>query len=468
MTIQVGIGDESERHTRRAVLEQTIASGMPQVRADLKRLVRIPSVWADPEYVADTEECAAAVAELARELGPETLHVLRSEGGGPAVIARWPAPPGQPTILLYAHHDVQPSGGDERWTSDPFEPTERDGRLYGRGTADDKAGVMTHLAAIRAFGGEPPVGVTLFVEGEEESGSPTLPDLLHEHHDLLAADIIVIADSANPAVDVPAVTTTLRGAVDVVVEVAMLTGPTHSGFHGGPVGDALTALCHMLSSLHDKDGEVAVAGLRSTIGADASVLTTSEKEFRSEAGLLEGTELLGSGTLPERLWHKPAIAVLGIDAPEVEGSANVLVPQARARVGMRIAPDEEAIAARDRLADHLRGHVPWGAHVSVSPGVGVGEPVRLNTKGEVYRIAKRVLADAYGNPTVETGIGASIPFITEFSRAFPDATVLVTGVGDPASRWHGIDESLSLEMFHKGILAEVFMLDELDTTSSHL
>ncbi|WP_035855323.1 M20/M25/M40 family metallo-hydrolase [Cryptosporangium arvum] len=434
---------------------------VPGARADLERLVRIPSIWADPAHAEDTEASAALVAELAGALGPESVRILRADGGAPAVVARWPAPEGQPTVLLYAHHDVQPTGGDELWTSPPFEPTERDGRLYGRGAADDKAGVLTHLAVLRAYDGRPPVGVTLFIEGEEESGSPTLPALLREHHELLAADVIVIADAANPAVDVPALTTSLRGLVDLVVEVSMLERPVHSGVYGGPIGDALTALVHTLASLHDEKGEVAVAGLRRNADTDAANLDGADDEFLAEAGLLEGVALLGSGSVQERATQAPAISVLGVDAPTVAAASNVLLPRARAVVSARLAPGEDASAARELLTEHLRAHVPWGAHVEITPHSGIAEPFRLDTVGSAYDAARAAFAEAYGNAVVEIGIGGSIPFIAEFARTFPGAAVLVTGVGDPASRWHGIDESLSIAMFGTGARAEAFLLDEL-------
>ncbi|ODT97869.1 MAG: dipeptidase, partial [Pseudonocardia sp. SCN 72-86] len=337
-------------------------------------------------------------------------------------------------------------------------PTERDGRLYGRGAADDKAGVMTHLATLRAFGGKPPVGVTLFVEGEEESGSPTLTALLAEHRDLLAADVIIIADAANPATDVPALTTTLRGLVDVVVEVSMLEQPVHSGVFGGPVGDALTALCKALASLHDDKGEVAVPGL---VRTESEAPDMDEATFRSTVGLLDGVELLGSGTIPDRTNLKPAIAVLGIDAPRVADASNVLLPRARAMVSMRLAPGEDALAAQQALSEHLRAHVPWGAHVSIEAGAGVAEPFALQSTGSAYDAARSAYSRAYGNSVVEMGIGGSIPFIAEFARTFPGAAVLVTGVGDPASRWHGIDESLDLAMFGRGVLAEAYFLQTL-------
>jgi acetylornithine deacetylase/succinyl-diaminopimelate desuccinylase-like protein len=446
-----------------ADLAAAVEAVLPAARADLEDLVRIPSIWADAAHADDTRRSAEAVAGLARAGGAERVQVVAADGGAPAVIAHWPAEhPGAPTVLLYAHHDVQPTGGDELWTTPPFEPSERDGRLYGRGAADDKAGVMTHLAVLRAFGGRPPVNVVLFVEGEEESGSPTLPALLREHHAELACDVIVIADSANPAVDVPALTTSLRGLVDCVVEVALLERPVHSGLFGGPVGDALTALCRTLASLHDDKGHVAVPGLRHN-HSDAP--EPDEATFRADAGLLDGVELLGTGTIPERTWHGPAVAVLGIDAPRVAEASNVLLPRARAMVSMRLAPGEDPARAQEALAEHLRTHVPWGAHVTVTHGTGAA-PYELRAVGEVYDLARRTFAQAYGNAAVETGIGGSIPFIAEFARTFPGAAVLVTGVGDPASRWHGIDESLHLEMFGRGVLAEALLLDDLTEASS--
>ncbi|WP_226370128.1 dipeptidase [Pseudonocardia oceani] len=435
-----------------------VQAALPGARADLERLVRIPSIWADPSHADDTRRSADAVADLARAAGAADVGVIAVEGGAPAVLAHWPAPEGAPTVLLYAHHDVQPTGGDDEWTSPPFEPTERDGRLYARGAADDKAGVMTHLAVLRAFDGRPPVGVTLFIEGEEESGSPTLSALLREHHDALACDVIVIADAGNPAIDVPALTTSLRGLVDVVIEVSMLERPVHSGVYGGPVGDALTALCRTLASLHDDDGEVAVPGL---VHGRSDAPEFDEATFRSDVGLLEGVDLIGCGTIPERSWNKPAAAVLGIDAPRVDDSSNVLLPRARAAVSLRLAPGDDAAKARDALTEHLRAHVPWGARVDVRPHHGTAEPFSIDATGAAYDAARRSFAHAFGNDVVETGIGGSIPFIAEFARTFPGAAVLVTGVGDPASRWHGIDESLDLGMFGRGVLAEALLLADL-------
>ncbi|HEX4359941.1 MAG TPA: dipeptidase [Pseudonocardia sp.] len=444
----------------RPAIETAVDAVLPEARADLEALVKIPSIWADPAHHDDTRRSAEAVAELARAAGAESVDVLAAEGGAPAVVAHWPAPPGAPTVMLYAHHDVQPTGGDEQWTSPPFEPTERDGRLYGRGAADDKAGVMTHFAVLRALRSLPgglPVGITLFIEGEEESGSPTLTALLAEHHARLAADVIIIADSSNPAVDVPALTTSLRGLVDCTVELRMLERPAHSGVYGGPLGDALTALCRLLATLHDDKGRVAVSGL---VHNTSDVPDLDEATFRSDAGVLDGVELIGAGTLPERLWQQPAISVLGIDAPRVSEVSNVLLPSARAVISMRLAPGEDPAGAQRALTEHLTSHAPWGANVAVTPGAAA-DPFELDPVGAVYDAARRTFSAAYGNEAVEVGIGGSIPFIGEFARTFPGAAVLVTGVGDPKSRWHGIDESLHLGMFGHAVLAEALLLAEL-------
>lgn len=438
-------------------LRSTLDRGLSDARADLEHLVRIPSISADPAHRDDVAQAADAVAALARAAGAAHVEVVSADGGAPAVLASWPAPEGAPTVLLYAHLDVQPTGPAEQWTSPPFEPVERDGRLYARGAADDKAGVMMHLAVLRAFDGRPPVGVVLFIEGEEEIGSPTLPALLAAHSDRLRSDVIVIADSANAAVDVPSFTTSLRGLVDVMVEVRLLERPVHSGMFGGPVGDALTALCRLLATLHDEHGDVAVAGLH--VGSsDAPDLDAAV--FSKDVGLVgEGTHL-GTGTLPERLWHHPAISVIGMDAPSTADASNVLLPHARAKISLRLAPGDEGPRALEALSAHLRASAPWGADVLVTPGA-VAEPFSLEAKGDVYDLAREAFAEAYGNAAVEAGIGGSIPFIAEFARAYPGATVLVTGVGDPASRWHGIDESLHLGMWQRACLAEALLLARL-------
>ncbi|MBC7373585.1 MAG: dipeptidase [Frankiales bacterium] len=440
-----------------AELQDAVRREMPRARSDLEALVRIPTISSDPAHAGDVAQAVGAVADLARDAGAADVQVVSTAGGQPALIATWPAPEGAPTVLLYAHLDVQPTGPAEQWTSLPFEPTERDGRLYGRGAADDKAGVLMHLAVLRAFDGRPPVGVVLFLEGEEEIGSPTLPALLAEHRDLLRSDVIVIADSANASVDVPAFTTSLRGLVDVIVACRVLERPVHSGIYGGAVPDALTALCRLLATLHDDAGDVAIAGLHTS---RSPAPEPDLDGFRADAGVLPGVRLIGTGTVPERLWHKPALAVLGMDVPSTEAASNVLLPSARAKLSLRLAPGQDEHDALKALTNHLVEHAVWGSEVEVTTG-SIGGAFALEAVGDVYDLAREVFEQAYGNAPVETGIGGSIPFIAEFARTYPGATVLVTGVGDPASRWHGIDESLHLGMWERACLAEALLLSRL-------
>jgi acetylornithine deacetylase/succinyl-diaminopimelate desuccinylase-like protein len=429
---------------------------LPSVRADLEDLVRIESVWADPARHDEVRRSADAVAKLLSAAGFGDVRIV-SEGGAPAVIARHPAPPGAPTVLLYAHHDVQPEGDPAQWASPPFEPTERDGRLYGRGSADDKAGIATHLAAFRAHGGNPPVGVTVFVEGEEESGSPSLGALLGAHHDLLAADVIVIADSDNWSTEIPSLTVSLRGLADCVVEVATLDHGLHSGMWGGVVPDALTALVRVLASLHDDDGNVAVAGLHEGTAADVDY---PAERVREDTDLLDGVAEIGSGSVPQRLWAKPSITVIGIDTTSIASSSNTLIPRARAKVSMRVAPGGDARAHLDTLTRHLEAHAPWGARVTVTPG-DVGQPYAIDASGPVYDAARAAFRQAWGTDAIDMGVGGSIPFIAAFADAYPEAKILVTGVEDPATQAHSIDESLHLGVLERAAISEALLLEKL-------
>ncbi len=434
---------------------------LPSVVADLERLVRIRSVSADPGAADEVRVAADAVAELARAAGAVDVAILSVAGGAPAVVAHWPAPDGTPTVLLYAHHDVQPTGERADWTSEPFQPAERDGRLYGRGAADDKAGVMAHVAALRAFDGKPPVGVTLFVEGEEEIGSPTFTQFLETYRDELAADVIVVADSVNWTIDTPALTTSLRGLVDGVVEVRVLDHAVHSGMFGGPVLDALTSLCRLLATLHDGNGDVAVSGL---VRRKAKEVDYPESRYRAEAGVLDGVALSGTGSLGDRLWTKPALSVIALDATPVADAANVLVHVARAKVSLRLAPGQDPRSALDALGDHLRSHAEFGAEVTFTDGA-LGPPCELDTSKPAYDAARDAFAGAFGKPPVELGLGGTIPFIAEFATTFPDAAILVTGVEDPDSRAHGADESLHLGQFALVCLAEALLLDRLTSAA---
>ncbi len=430
---------------------------LPAARESLERLVRIPSVSADPAARSHLEASAAEVARQLEEAGLDEVEVVRAADGLPAVLGRSPAPPGAPTVLLYAHHDVQPVGDPAAWDSDPFEPVERDGRLYGRGAADDKAGVVVHCAALRALGDDLGVGVTVLVEGEEEIGSPTLPALLAEHRERLAADVLVLADSTNWRIGVPALTTSLRGGVSVVVEIATLRHGVHSGVYGGPVPDALTVLVRLLATLHDERGDVAVASLARS---EAEPLDLTDERLRADAGMLEGVRLIGSGSLTSRLWRRPALSVLGIDAPPVDQAGGALVPAARARIALRIAPGDDAAAARDALVRHLEERVPWGAQVRVTAGEPVA-PYSARTTGPAYDAARLAFSEAWGVAPVEIGVGGSIGFVAMFAEAFPDAEVLITGVEDPDTRAHAANESLHLGDFERACLAEALLLSTL-------
>lgn len=431
---------------------------MPGVRADLEALTRIPSVSLDSFDQRHVEDSAAATAELLRAEGLE-VEIVR-EGGRPAVIGHLPAPEGAPTVLLYAHHDVQPPGDDADWDTPVFEPTQVGERLYARGVADDKAGIMAHVAALRAHGGRPPVGVTVFVEGEEEVGSDSLPTILERHGDRLACDAIVLADSHNWKIGVPALTTTLRGLVRVVVEVRALGHGVHSGMYGGAVPDGLTALCRLLATLHDEAGDVAVPGLLTSEAAD---LEFSEEDLRADSGLSQGVRPIGSGSYLSRLWTRPSMTVIGIDAPSVDRAANLLTPVGRAKLSMRIHPREVPQTAYLALKEHLERNAPWGCQVTVTLD-DEGRGFAADAQGPVYDVARAAFREAWeGVEPVDIGVGGSIPFVAAFAERFPDAAILVTGVEDPDTRAHAANESLHLGEFERVCLAEALLLQRLAT-----
>ncbi|MFN8191769.1 MAG: dipeptidase [Nocardioidaceae bacterium] len=434
-----------------------LADVLPGVRRDLETLVRIQSVSADPERAGEVRRSAETVRSLFEAEGFDA-QVLSVAGGAPAVVARKPGPEGAPTVLLYAHHDVQPEGDPADWDSPPWEPTERGDRLYARGAADDKAGIVTHLGALRMLGDDLAVGVTVFVEGEEEVGSESLPAFLKEHRDLLEADVIVIADSGNWDIGVPALTTSLRGLVRVDVEVRTLSHAVHSGMWGGLVPDSLITLSRLIATLHDDEGNVAVAGLHAGPAADVDY---PEERLRAESGALPTTEWIGTGSAVERLWTKPSLSITGIDAPKVDGASNTLVPAARAKISMRVAPGDTTANALACLRAHLEAHVPWGAQLTVTL-VDTGEATTIDATGPAYDVARAAFTQAWdGTAPVDMGVGGSIPFIAEFVDTFPGASVLVTGVEDPDTRAHGPNEGLHLAEFERVILAHALLLEGL-------
>jgi acetylornithine deacetylase/succinyl-diaminopimelate desuccinylase-like protein len=439
-------------------LKKRVHDLMPGLVGDLEDLVRIQSVSADPQRLGEVEKSARKTAQLLAAEGVGAEIVRAYDGAPPTVIGERKGPEGAPVVLLYAHHDVQPENDPADWDSPPFEPAVRGERLYGRGAADDKAGIAVHVGALRALSDDLPVTVRFFIEGEEEVSSATLPDLLRGYRDRLAADVIVIADAGNWDIGVPSLTTSLRGLVRVDVEVRTLTHAVHSGMWGGLVPDAIMALTRLLSTLWTEDGSPAVEGLAFAPAADVDY---PEERLRAESGAAPGTRWIGDGSAVERLWARPAITVTGLDAPKVAGASNTLVPVARARVTVRLAPGDTSANALARLREHLEKHVPWGAQLTATVVDG-GEPTVLPTAGPAYAAARSALAEAWdGVAPVDMGTGGSIPFIAEFQEAFPAASILVTGVEDPDTRAHGPNEGLHLPEFERAVLAEALLLQRL-------
>jgi cysteinylglycine-S-conjugate dipeptidase len=446
-------------------MRDAVSRDMPRTIEELDRLVRIPSMGY-PEYdPAVVRRSAEATRDILAGSGVSNARLVELPGGHPAVFGEIAGPPDAPTVLLYAHHDVQPEGPADEWETPPFEPSVRDGRMFGRGTSDDKCGIVAHAAAIRALGSDPPVTIKVIVEGEEECSTEHLPDLVRGTGDLLRADVAVIADAGNYRLGVPTLTTSIRGITDCVVEVRVLRQAQHSGGYGGPIPDAYTALARILARLHDDDGNVAVPGLkRSTWGG----MQVTEAELREEAGVVPGVEMIGSGSISDLLWAGPAVSVLGIDGPRVAGSSNQLVPTARARVSLRVAPGDDPAAAHDKLVEHLRASAPWGVdvHVESAGAYEAGDGYVVDTSHPACVAARRALAEAWGRETIEVGSGGSIPLVPMLAESFPGIAVLLWGAGDERSYPHSVNESVDLGELERLALAEALFLRDLPSTES--
>ncbi|MEY3128709.1 MAG: hypothetical protein RL405_29 [Actinomycetota bacterium] len=461
----MNIPEDSLRHDSISVTlaKEKVDAAFPVALANLGDLVRIPGIAWDAFDPQQLERSAEAVAELFRQTGVfELVEIRRAEANGkvgaPAVVARRQARNGRPQILLYAHHDVQPPGDLSVWKTPEFQPTLIDGRIFGRGAADDKAGIVTHLTAIKTLletlGDDFEVGISVFIEGEEEAGSPTFRNFLEANRDILAADVIIVADSANWTTTTPALTTTLRGLVSQVIEVQTLDHAVHSGMFGGAVPDAMTATLRLLASLHDAAGDVAVKGLHSTKAAN---LDFSEHQLREDSGLLDGVSTIGTGSILDRIWTKPSITVIGIDAMSVPMSSNTLLPSVKAKISMRIAPGQDPQDALGLLRAHLEEHVPFGARLTYGE-VELGKPFEANSSGWAKKLAEASLSAAFGNDSVDIGIGGSIPFIADLLEVFPSAQILVTGVEDADSRAHSPNESVHVDTLRGAMVAESLFL----------
>ncbi|MBO3724234.1 M20/M25/M40 family metallo-hydrolase [Actinomyces bowdenii] len=449
-------------------LRTTIHDSFEDIVSDLSGLVSIPSVSASSHDQSHVEASAARVAQLLEGAGlsAEILSVEGPDGvpGRPAVLAHRAGPAGSPHVLLYAHHDVQPVGDPQGWVQDdPFRAERRGDRLFGRGTADDKAGVITHVHALRALaalGGGLPCSVTVFVEGEEEIGSPSFEAFLTAHRDRLDADVIIVADSMNWKVGVPALTTTLRGVVQVDARLDVLDHALHSGQYGGPVMDAATAICRLVASCHDEAGDVAIPGLISRPEAEPGFPDYPEEDFRQDAGVLDGVELTGTGDLTARLWTKPSLTLIGTDITPLEVAGNVLAPSATARLSLRIAPGQDPAQALEALTAHLRAHTPFGARLTIT-GREAGPAFDGAQATDASRAALWAMSTAWQGEAVSVGQGGSIPFIATLKEVFPQAQVLVTGIEDPDTRAHSEDESMHLGELERIIVAEALLLARL-------
>lgn len=440
-----------------AAARAAVESAFPLLRSELGRLVRIPSVSAAGFGAAQVRRSARATAAWLRGSGFRDARLLEVDGSHPAVYGTIRGPAGSPRLLLYAHHDVQPPGPGDLWDSPPFEPTERSGRMFGRGTADDKAGIAVHMAAVQAWAGQPPLDVAVFVEGEEETGSTHLPEFLSTYKELLQADAIVIADCSNWAIGQPTLITSLRGILDCVVEVRTLDHAVHSGKYGGPVPDALTALCRLVATLHDAAGNVAVKGLHT--GPPHSV-NMQESRLRQVVGLRPEVRFLGEGALSQRMWASPAVAVLGIDAPPVAEAAHQIVPWARAVLSVRLAPGDDADRAFGALEKHLLGHAPWNAEVAVIRD-HQSQPRQIDASGPAFDAFRHACADTWGCAPVEAGSGGSLPLAAALAEVYPDMALLLTGVDDPESKAHSENESVHLSELQKCCVNEALLLGYL-------
>lgn len=438
-------------------------------RAELEALVRIPSISADPEHDGDVGESADAVAALMQAAGLERVRQASVEGSPPFVIGEWLHAPDAPTILLYAHHDVQPPGYEERWSGDPFDPWERDGRLFGRGTADDKAGVMTHIAAVRAWmrsAGALPCNVKVMVEGEEEIGSPRLAPFLEAYGAELQADVLLLADAGNWSVGTPGLTYSLRGLAGGTIRLRGLESPLHSGMAGGAVPDPVFALAGLLASLVDEHGDPAFDGcwddwVPPTDHERARLATLPEPDDQLHAawGMLPGVELSGdpSVSVYERLWLRPAITVIGIDGHPIKGSSNQIVAEAAARVSLRVATGQDPERLNAALHDHLARRVPFGFEFDFTP-IEATPAWRSEPEGPAFTAAETALRASFGVDPVYMGVGGTIPFVGPFAEAFGGIPALLLGPADPGSRIHGEDESLHLGDWHKLIETETRLL----------
>ncbi|WP_416985273.1 dipeptidase [Streptomyces sp. T028] len=438
---------------------ETVASLMPRAKEELTELVAFKSVADFDQFPRSESEAAADwITAALRAEGFEDVAVLDTPDGTQSVYGRLPGPEGARTVLLYAHYDVQPPLDESGWTTPPFELTERDGRWYGRGTADCKGGFIMHLLALRALkaNGGVPVQVKVIVEGSEEQGTGGLERYAEQHPELLTADAVVIGDSGNFRVGLPTATSTLRGMTMLRVKIDTLEGNLHSGQFGGAAPDALGALIRVLDSLRAEDGSTTVDGLTGDAGWQG--LQYDEQRFRQDAKVLDGVGLIGSGTVADRIWARPAVTVLGIDCPPVVGATPSVQASARALISLRVPPGVDAAEATKLLQAHLEAHTPWGARVSTEQ-IGQGQPFSADTTSPAYAAMADAMAVAYpGQEMQYAGQGGSIPLCNTLAALYPAAEILLIGLSEPEAQIHAVNESVSPEELERLSVAEALFL----------
>ncbi|MET9547171.1 dipeptidase [Streptomyces sp. NPDC006627] len=442
-------------------IAETVASLMPRAKAELTELVAFKSVADVAQFPKSESEAAANwVANALRAEGFQDVALLDTPDGTQSVYGFLPGPEGAPTVLLYAHYDVQPPLDEAAWATPPFELTERDGRWYGRGSADCKGGVIMHLLALRALkaNGGVPVSVKVIAEGSEEQGTGGLERYAEDHPDLLTADTIVIGDAGNFRVGLPTVTSTLRGMTLVRVSVDTLEGNLHSGQFGGAAPDALAALVRVLDSLRAEDGSTKVDGLTGDAVWDG--LQYEEGAFRKDAKVLDGVQLIGKGTVADRIWARPAVTVLGIDCPPVVGATPSVQASARALISLRVPPGVDAAEATKLLQAHLEAHTPWGARVHTEQ-IGQGQPFRADTTSPAYAAMAEAMGEAYpGQEMQYAGQGGSIPLCNTLAALYPRAEILLIGLSEPEAQIHAVNESVSPEELERLSVAEALFLQK--------
>jgi acetylornithine deacetylase/succinyl-diaminopimelate desuccinylase-like protein len=445
-------------------MQTRVRTFLPEVINDLRELITVPSV-AFPGYASEPVlKMAAATADLLRRYGLSDARLLEIPGGYPAVTGTIPAPPGAPTVLLYAHYDVQPARREDGWETDPWTPIIKEGRLYGRGAADNKSGIVSIAASIRALAGRYPVGIRVIIEGEEETASH-LEAFVKSHPELFRCNVFIITDMGKIVKGEPVLSTTLRGEVSCIVTVRTLAQAVHSGVFGGPAPDALVALIKMLATLHDEQGDVAVAGLSSYPWSGQEY---PEDLYRRLSGLLDGVDTIGTGSISSRLWSQPSVTVIGIDAPAVRDAANILIPQARARISMRIAPGADPEQEARLLADHLRAAAPWHVQAEISD-IHSSSGFICPTGGPGYEAARTVMGAVYQHPVSETGGGGSIPLLSVLKHAVTGAEFILWGCEDnERSRIHGPNESVAIDELERMIVTQALLLQVLGNRTTPL